>query len=162
MDQRGGAAGRALRRATATRRWAPCRASLRLTGGAARSQALSRVLSVATGASLRMSAREEAGAAGAAMMAAVVIYAYPTMEACIAEWVMPLLGPPEPPDPALARTYDHLFASYAEARRALQPVSDRMAGGQRPAAGTKAGSSGAGSSDIAAAAARTSGSKTDA
>lgn len=53
--------------------------------------------------------REEAGAAGAAMMAAVAIGAYPDMNTCIAEWVTPLLGAPEDPDPQLAATYDRLF-----------------------------------------------------
>ena len=133
---------------------------LRLTGGAARSRALRRVLSAATGARVRVSAREEAGAAGAAMMAAVAISAYPTMEACIAEWVTPLLGPSEPPDPALIRTYDHLFACYTEARGALEPVWDRMAAGR--AAGTEAGPTGVHPVDIARTATRTSGSKTHA
>ena len=54
-------------------------------------------------AAVRVSARQEAGAAGAAMMAAVAIGAYPTMDACVADWVTPLLGPAEAPDPALGR-----------------------------------------------------------
>ena len=95
---------------------------LRLTGGAARSRALRGVLSAAVDAPVRVSAREEAGAAGAAMMAAVAIGAYPDMEACIAEWVTPLLGAAEAPDPALARTYEGLYPVYAAARRALVPV----------------------------------------
>src|SRR5690606_13416945 len=56
---------------------------LRLTGGAARSRALRSTLSAALNAPVRVSAREEAGAAGAAMMAAVAIGAYTDMEACI-------------------------------------------------------------------------------
>ena len=60
--------------------------------------------------------REEAGAAGAAMMAAVAIGAYPTMDACIADWVTPLLGPAEAPDPALVAPYDRLFPAYVAAR----------------------------------------------
>ena len=36
-----------------------------------------------------------------AMMAAVAIGAYPAMDDCIAQWVTPLLGAAEPPDPAL-------------------------------------------------------------
>jgi len=95
---------------------------LRLTGGAARSRALRGVLSAAVDAPVRVSAREEAGAAGAAMMAAVAIGAYPDMETCIAEWVTPLLGDAEAPDPALARTYEGLYPVYAAARRALVPV----------------------------------------
>jgi erythritol kinase len=100
---------------------------LRLTGGAARSRALRSVLAASVNAPVRSSTREEAGAAGAAMMAAVVIGAYPTMETCIAEWVTPLLGAAETPDADLARTYDRLFPAYLDARRALEPVWDLMA-----------------------------------
>ncbi|MQT14739.1 FGGY-family carbohydrate kinase [Segnochrobactrum spirostomi] len=95
---------------------------LRLTGGAARSKALRGILSAAVGASVRVSSREEAGAAGAAMMAAVAVGAYPSMEACIAEWVTPLLGATEAPDRGLADAYQRLFPVYATARRALVPV----------------------------------------
>ncbi|MBV8662190.1 MAG: carbohydrate kinase, partial [Hyphomicrobiales bacterium] len=76
-------------------------AEVRLTGGAARSRALRATLSAAVGAPVRTSAREEAGAAGAAMMAAVAIGLYPTMDACVAEWVTPLLGASESPNPEL-------------------------------------------------------------
>jgi erythritol kinase len=100
---------------------------LRLTGGAARSRGLRAVLSAAVNAPVRVSAREEAGAAAAAMMSAVAIGAYPSMDACIAEWVTPLLGAAEAPDPALARRYAALFPAYAEARAALPPVWDRLA-----------------------------------
>ena len=100
---------------------------LRLTGGAARSRSLRAVLAAATGASVRVSAREEAGAAGAAMMAAVAIGVYPDMDSCIDAWVRPLLGQSEPPDEDLARTYRDLFPAYVEARRALVPVWGRLA-----------------------------------
>ncbi|MEI4488282.1 FGGY-family carbohydrate kinase [Frigidibacter sp. MR17.14] len=100
---------------------------LRLTGGAARSQALRQVLAAAVGAPVRVSAREEAGAAGAAMMAAVAIGAYPDMDACIAEWVTPLLGTAEAPDPALTRTYGALFPAFAQARDRLEPVWEQLA-----------------------------------
>ena len=60
-------------------------------------------------------------------MDSFAIGAYPTMEACIAEWVTPLLGEAEAPDAELAETYDRLFPAYADARRALEPVWDRMA-----------------------------------
>jgi erythritol kinase len=111
----------------------PLPSEIRLTGGAARSRALRGVLSAATGAQVRVSGREEAGAAGAAMMAAVAIGAYPSMEACIAEWVVPLLGTPEPPDPALVASYDGLFPAYLAARRGLAPAWAALT--QRPTAG---------------------------
>lgn len=100
---------------------------LRLTGGAARSRSLRSVLASAVQAPVRVSSREEAGAAGAAMMAAVAIGAYPTMDACIAQWVTPLLGPAEAPDPQLVRLYDRLLPAYVTARRDLAPVWEALA-----------------------------------
>ncbi len=95
---------------------------LRLSGGAARSRSLRGVLAAAVQAPVRVSGREEAGAAGAAMMAAVAVGAYPSMDACIAEWVTPLLGAAEAPDPALVGVYERLFPAYVQARGALAPV----------------------------------------
>ncbi len=100
---------------------------LRLTGGAARSKGLRGVLSAATGAPVRVSAREEAGAAAAAMMSAVAIGAYPTMDACIAEWVTPLLGTAEAPDPALTATYAQTYPAYKSAREGLTPAWSHLA-----------------------------------
>ena len=100
----------------------PLPGEIRLTGGAARSAALRCVIAAATGAPVRQGARDEAGAAGAAMMAAVAIGAYPDMHACVAEWVTPRLGPPEPPDAGLADAFAARFETYVTARRALAPV----------------------------------------
>ncbi|WP_425072043.1 FGGY family carbohydrate kinase [Sagittula sp. S175] len=100
---------------------------LRITGGAARSRALRAVLSACTEAPVRVSQRDEAGAAGCAMMAAVAIYAYPDMQSCIAEWVTPLLGQPEQPDADLTRTYAALYPTYRAARQALTPIWDQLA-----------------------------------
>ena len=107
---------------------------LRLSGGAARSRGLRDVLSAAVNAPVRVSSREEAGAAGAAMMAAVAIGAYPSMDACIAEWVTPLLGLAEAPDPALVATYDRIFPAFVAARKALVPTWDALAAARREAA----------------------------
>ena len=101
-------------------------AEIRLTGGAARSDALRRVFAAAVGASVRTSTREEAGAAGAAMMAAVAIGVYPDMDACIADWVSPRLGAPEAPDAALAAVFNRTYPAYREARLALVPVWDAL------------------------------------
>jgi len=100
---------------------------LRLTGGAARSAALRRVLAASLETPVRVSAREEAGAAGCAMMAAVAIGAYDTMDACIAEWTTPLLGEAETPDPDLVPIYDRHFTNYRTARESLAPVWDGLA-----------------------------------
>ena len=92
---------------------------IRVAGGAARSKAFKRIMASALGVPLRESNREEAGAAGAAMMAAVAIGAYPDMAACAERWVKPTLGDVVPPDPELASLYDRLFPVYVETRRAM-------------------------------------------
>jgi erythritol kinase (D-erythritol 1-phosphate-forming) len=100
---------------------------VRLTGGAARSKSLRQILAAALGADVRTSAREEAGAAGAAMIAAVSIGLYKSMEDCAAEWVTPLLGEAERPDAALAESYAKIYPAYAAAHHALRPVWKSMA-----------------------------------
>ena len=109
-------------RETATPPWARSRPEVRITGGAARSKALRVILGAALGTRIRSSTREEAGAAGAAMVAAVAIGLAPDMESCIDRWVTPTLGEAQDPDPALADRYDRLFPAYAAARRASAPV----------------------------------------
>ncbi|MEF2553489.1 FGGY-family carbohydrate kinase [Aurantimonas sp. A2-1-M11] len=104
---------------------------LRLTGGAARSKALRGIVSAAVEAPIRICSREETGAAGAAMMAAVAAGVYPTMDDCIDEWVTPLLGRSEAPDPTLVETYAALYPAYRQAREALLPVWDHMARDRR-------------------------------
>ncbi|MGX5829003.1 FGGY family carbohydrate kinase [Mesorhizobium sp. 43Arga] len=103
---------------------------VRLTGGAARSPALRKILGAALGADIRTSAREEAGAAGAAMIAAVCVGLYPSMDACVGEWVTPLLGEAEPSDRNLAAIYDEMTPSYMLAHQALRPVWRAMAASQ--------------------------------
>jgi erythritol kinase (D-erythritol 1-phosphate-forming) len=102
-------------------------AELRLTGGAARSAALRQVLAASLDTPVRVSSREEAGAAGCAMMAAVAIGAFDNMDACIAQWTTPLLGQPEAPDPDLVLVYERLFTTYRQARDGLAPVWDGLA-----------------------------------
>ncbi|MDQ0322480.1 erythritol kinase [Pararhizobium capsulatum DSM 1112] len=101
---------------------------LRITGGAARSSALRGTLSAAVNAPLRVSKREETGAAGVAMMAAVAIGAYRTMDDCIADWVTPLLGDLEKPDADQAARYDTLFSAYVQVRQAVAPAWNVLAG----------------------------------
>jgi erythritol kinase (D-erythritol 1-phosphate-forming) len=95
---------------------------VRVTGGAARSSALRLMLASTLNARVRTVDRAEAGAAGAAMMAAVQQKLYPDMAACVAEWVEPSLGEVTKPDAALAATYDKAFGNYKQAREAMQPV----------------------------------------
>ncbi|WP_095198842.1 FGGY-family carbohydrate kinase [Mesorhizobium carmichaelinearum] len=108
----------------------PLPREVRLTGGAARSPALRKILGAAVGADIRTSAREEAGAAGAAMIAAVCVGLYPSMDACVGEWVTPLLGEAEPSDRNLAAIYDKMTPSYMLAHQALRPVWRAMAASQ--------------------------------
>jgi erythritol kinase len=95
---------------------------VRVTGGAARSKALRVLLASTLKANVRSVSREEAGAAGAAMMACVQQKLYPDMTACAAEWVEPLLGDTTPPDPALTGLYDKAFGIYKETREKMRPL----------------------------------------
>ena len=76
---------------------------IRVAGGAARSRALKTILASALDAPVRESARQEAGAAGAAMMAAVAIGVFPDLGVATQRWVTPLLGDLVQPDPGLSR-----------------------------------------------------------
>ncbi|MGL5010512.1 MAG: FGGY-family carbohydrate kinase [Paracoccaceae bacterium] len=103
---------------------------VRLSGGAARSAALRAVLSSAIGAPTRISAREESGAAGAAMIAAVANGVYPDMATCIADWVTPSLGPVQGNDPELTVLYARRYPIYSQARLALAPVWQELSNPQ--------------------------------
>ena len=100
---------------------------LRVSGGAARSASLRGTLGAALGVPVRVSTREEAGAAGASMMAAVAIGAYATMDDCIADWVTPELGAAEPPNREDTERMARLFAAYCAVRRGIAPAWDILA-----------------------------------
>jgi erythritol kinase (D-erythritol 1-phosphate-forming) len=95
---------------------------IRITGGAARSRALRLIVASALNANVRSVAREEAGAAGAAMIAAVQQNIFPDMAACAAIWVNPHLGPSTQPDASLTKTYAAAFPHYVATRKAMRPV----------------------------------------
>ena len=97
-------------------------AEIRLSGGAARSCALRRLLAAALNRPVRTVAREEAGAAGAVIIAGIATGLFADAEAATRAWVDPLLQPAEKPDAALAQTYDALFDAYIAARKAMAPV----------------------------------------
>ncbi len=111
----------------------PLPGQVRLTGGAARSASLRRILGAALKAEIQTSAREEAGAAGAAMIAAVSLGLYRSMADCAREWVAPCLRAAEPPDAALSRYFDTAFPAYKASREAMAPVW-KMIAGQRDTA----------------------------
>lgn len=100
----------------------PLPACVRLTGGAARSASLRRILGGALGASIQTSEREEAGAAGAAMIAAVSLGLYGSMADCVKEWVTPCQRGAEPADAELVRHFETVFPAYRQSREALRPV----------------------------------------
>lgn len=100
---------------------------IRLTGGAARSRALRALFANTLGVSLRTSSREEAGAAGAAMMAAMNIGHYGDMESCTNQWVKPYLSNLEHHDAAEKRRMDTVFKTFKNTRVALQDTWQQMA-----------------------------------
>jgi erythritol kinase (D-erythritol 1-phosphate-forming) len=106
---------------------------IRVTGGAARSNALLLILASTLKARVRSVSRKEAGAAGAAMMAAVQQKLYPDMETCVAQWVDPLLGDITAPEACLSAIYDRSFTLYKETREKMQPVWRAMMANRREA-----------------------------
>ncbi len=100
----------------------PIPKEIRITGGAARSKALRLILASVLNAEVRSVTRQECGAAGAAMIAAVQQQLFPDMTACAKTWVDPHLGTSQQPDADLARCYDQKFPHYIDARLAAVPV----------------------------------------
>jgi len=98
-----------------------------LTGGAARSQALRSMFGNTLGATIRTSAREEAGAAGAAMMAALSIGHYNNMQSCAEQWVNPHLSDPEPHNSEQKTLMDSIFEIYKLTQRNLGDSWKQMA-----------------------------------
>ena len=106
----------------------PIPREIRVTGGASRSSPLKTILAAALDARIVTSDREETGAAGAAMIAAVGVGARSSIDACVDEWVRPLLRPGGAPDPALAARYDQLFPIFQQIRKAMPPSWHALAG----------------------------------
>lgn len=100
---------------------------IRLTGGAARSQALRGTFANTLGAKLRTCARAEAGAAGAAMMAAVSIGHFKTMDDCVSRWVTPHLSELEDFDSDEKQAMDTVFKNYQLSQQALTDTWKRQA-----------------------------------
>ena len=95
---------------------------IRLTGGGARSRALRLLFASALNAPVRSVLREEAGAAGAAMIAAVQQKVFSSMVDCAATWVDPMLGPETRPDAELVRLFDETFPIYRETREQMRGI----------------------------------------
>jgi erythritol kinase (D-erythritol 1-phosphate-forming) len=95
---------------------------IRVTGGAARSKAMRLIMASVLNADIRTVSREEAGAAGAAMIAAVQQKIFPDMAECARVWVDPHLGASTKPDATLVERYDKVFPQYVAARLAIKPI----------------------------------------
>jgi erythritol kinase (D-erythritol 1-phosphate-forming) len=100
---------------------------IRLVGGAARSSAMRAILASALGARVRTVKREETGAAGAAMMAALRLGLYSDLEQCAEAWVTPALGELTLPDSALSEIYRKLYSVYLEIRKTMPPAWKSLA-----------------------------------
>lgn len=96
---------------------------IRLSGGAARSPALRQLLASVTGRPVRVSHREECGAAGAAITAAVSIGWHADVRATLPTWVDPYLDAAvTAPDAQETALYDQIYGHYREmARQARGP-----------------------------------------
>jgi erythritol kinase len=92
---------------------------------------LKAILANVLGVPVRAILREEAGAAGAAMMAAVAIGAFADMADAVAAWVAPTLGGTVAPDPMQRALYDRLFPIFIKARRTMPPVWAGLAAARR-------------------------------
>jgi erythritol kinase (D-erythritol 1-phosphate-forming) len=99
---------------------------VRITGGAAKSAALRLIFASVLDSSVRIVAREEAGAAGAAMIAAVQQGLYVDMMNCAKDWVDPYLDQTTLPNEKLTSIYDNAFQNYVETRKSMRPVWQRM------------------------------------
>lgn len=100
----------------------PTPKEIRITGGGAKSKALRLILASVLNANIRSVSREETGAAGAAMIAAVQQKLFPNMTACANTWVEPYLGALTKPDVQLSARYNAVFPHYVEARKAMGPI----------------------------------------
>ena len=105
----------------------PIPGEIRLTGGGARSHALRTILAAALKSPVRTVAQEEAGAAGACMIAAVAQGAFSDIGKASDAWVTPLLREAEVPDPELEPVYDALFAAYRAGRDSAAPAWTALA-----------------------------------
>jgi erythritol kinase len=101
-------------------------AEVRITGGAARSAPMRAILASCLDRPVSGGAQAEAGAAGAAMTAAVCIGLYPDMAACAARWTAPRHEASEQPDPDLARAYEALYPIYRDSYAAMPGLWRRL------------------------------------
>ncbi len=88
---------------------------VRITGGGAQSATLAGILASVLGVPVRPLVREEAGAAGAAMVATLALGHHRRLDDVCATWVTPHLADPVAPTAELQRVYERLFPVYRAA-----------------------------------------------
>ncbi|ALX44613.1 carbohydrate kinase (plasmid) [Burkholderia humptydooensis] len=104
---------------------------IRLTGGAARSPALRQLLASVTGRPVRVSHREECGAAGAAICAAVGAGVLGSVRETLPTWVDRWLDPQTiMPDAQQTALYDTVFSIYRQMAAQLRPAWHALAAGR--------------------------------
>lgn len=101
----------------------PLPEEIRLSGGAARSLALRQMIASVTGRPVRVSNREECGAAGAAITAALAIGSHASVRDMLPQWVDAYLDEAVTlPNPRETALYDQIYRHYHEAtQRARAP-----------------------------------------
>jgi erythritol kinase len=95
---------------------------LRLAGGASRSPILKAIFASVLDLHVRDANREEAGAAGSAMLATLALGIHPDIESCCRTFVDPTLGRVIEPAPGLVPLYRDLFPVYRRLRTETRPV----------------------------------------
>lgn len=101
-------------------------AEIRIAGGAAKATSMKRILAACLDRPVVCVAQPEAGAAGAAMMAAVNRGLYDGIGRAVDAWIGPLLQEPVLPDPALTRLYAAHFPLYRSTYAALPSFWHRL------------------------------------
>lgn len=98
-----------------------CPGEIRVGGGAMRSPTIRSILSAALDRPLQLVEQEEAGAAGAAMVACLSLGHDADLASVCSRWVTPKFGQRVAPDPALAAVYSDLLPVY---RAGYQPMGE--------------------------------------
>jgi len=92
-----------------------------ITGGGANSKSLSTLFATIMNRPVRSVSRDEAGAAGAAMIAAVHHRYYSSVSQCVDQWVAPHFGDRIVPDQKQVELYNDAFNLYQELRNSHSP-----------------------------------------
>ncbi len=101
-------------------------AEIRVAGGTAKAVSMRRILAACLDRPVACVTQPEAGAAGAAMIAAINLGLFGSIGQAVDAWVTPLLQEPVLPDPELARTYAAHFPLYRASYAALPSFWRRL------------------------------------